>query len=88
VIRSLASAVALVALYYLLPLDHLAGVPLAVILVVELLILLAVSAWQLRLVLGGQVPGRAGCRGPGHDGAVVLAAVRLGLLGDGAGQPG
>jgi voltage-gated potassium channel len=57
VLRSLASAVVLVALYYLLPLDHLAGVPLAVILVAGLLMLLAVSAWQLRLVLGARYPG-------------------------------
>jgi len=50
VLRSLATAVVLVAfaLYYLLPLDQLASVPLAVILVVSLLILLAVSACQRR----------------------------------------
>jgi hypothetical protein len=51
--------VVLVALHYLLPLDHLAGVPLAVILVVGLLVLLAVAAGQLRLVVRGQVPGYA-----------------------------
>jgi Ion channel len=55
-LRSLASAVALVALYYLLPLDHLASVPLAVILVVGLLILLAVAGWQLRLVIKARYP--------------------------------
>jgi voltage-gated potassium channel len=61
VLRSLAAAVVLVALYYLLPLDHLAGVPLGVILVVGLLVLVAVAAWQLRLVLGARYPGvRAG----------------------------
>jgi voltage-gated potassium channel len=52
VLRSLATTVALVALYYLLPLDRLASVRLAVILVVGLLVLLAVAAWQLRLVIG------------------------------------
>ena len=61
VLRSLASAVVLVAVYYLLPLDHLAGVPLAVILVVGVVILLAVATWQLRLVLKARYPGlRAG----------------------------
>ncbi len=61
VLRSLAAAVVLVALYYLLPLGHLTGVPLAVILVVGLLVLLAVSAWQLRLVIGARYPAvRAG----------------------------
>jgi voltage-gated potassium channel len=57
VLRSLASAVVLVAVYYLLPLDHLAGVPLAVILVVGVVILLAVATWQLRLVLKARYPG-------------------------------
>jgi voltage-gated potassium channel len=56
VLRALATAAVLVALYYLLPLDHLASVPLAVILVAGLLILLAVAAWQLRLVLGARYP--------------------------------
>src|SRR5271166_6739287 len=47
VLRSLGTTIALVALYYLLPLDHLASVPLAVILVVGLLVLLAVTGWEL-----------------------------------------
>ena len=61
VLRSLAAAVVLVALYYLLPLDHLAKVPLWVILVVGLVVLLAVATWQLRLVLRSDYPAlRAG----------------------------
>jgi voltage-gated potassium channel len=56
VLRSLATTIALVGLYYLLPLDHLASVPLAVILVVGLLVLLAVAAWQLRLVVRDRYP--------------------------------
>ena len=56
VLRSLAVAVVLVALYYLLPLDHLAKVPLGVILVAGLVILLAVPAWQLRLILRASYP--------------------------------
>ncbi len=57
VLRSIASAIVLVALYYLLPLDRLASVPLAVILVVALLLLAAVAAWQLRLILRARYPG-------------------------------
>ncbi len=61
VLRSLASAVVLVAVYYVLPLEHLASVPLAVILVVGVAVLLAVAAWQLRLILRARYPGlRAG----------------------------
>jgi voltage-gated potassium channel len=60
-LRSLAAAIVLVALYFLLPLDHLAAVPLAVILVVGLLVLLAVTGWQLRLVVRARYPAiRAG----------------------------
>jgi hypothetical protein len=51
VLRSLAAGVVLVAVYYVLPLDRLAGVPLAVILVVGVAVLLAMAAWQLRLIL-------------------------------------
>jgi len=61
VLRSLAASVVLVAAYYLLPLDHLARVPLAVILIVGVAVLLAVATWQLRLVLRARYPGlRAG----------------------------
>jgi len=61
VLRSLAAAVVLVALYYLLPLDHLAKVPLWLILAVGLVVLLAVATWQLHLVLRSSYPGvRAG----------------------------
>src|SRR5450432_414401 len=55
-LRSLAAAIVLVALYFLLPLDHLAGVPLPVILVVGLLVLLVVTGWQLRLVVRARYP--------------------------------
>ena len=48
-------------MYYLLPLDHLANVPLAVILAAGLVILLAVATWQLHLVLRARYPAvRAG----------------------------
>ena len=55
-LRSLASSTALVAAYYLLPLDHLAGVPLALVLIVGVAVLLAVAAWQLRLILRARYP--------------------------------
>ncbi len=61
VLRSLAASVVLVAVYYLLPLEHLASVPLAVILVVGMAVLIAVAAWQLRVILRARYPGlRAG----------------------------
>jgi hypothetical protein len=47
VLPSLATATVLAGLYYLLPLDHLARVPLAVTSVAGLMVLPA--AWQLRL---------------------------------------
>ena len=57
-LRALATATALVALYYLLPLDRLASsVPLAVTLGGGLLILVAVAYWQLRAVLRARYPG-------------------------------
>ena len=57
VLRSLATIIVLVGLYYLLPLSHLASVPLAVILVVGLLVLLAVAAWQLGQIGRSRYPG-------------------------------
>ena len=55
-LRSLATTIALVALYYLLPLDHLASVPLAVLLVAGLAILLVISAGQVREILRAKYP--------------------------------
>jgi Ion channel len=54
-LRALATAVVLVALYYLLPLDHIKNVPL--MLAAGLLILLAVIAWQLRAIVRAKEPG-------------------------------
>jgi hypothetical protein len=53
-LRALATTIVLVALYYLLPLDHLKNVPVA--LVAGLLILTAVTAWQLRAVIKARYP--------------------------------
>jgi len=53
-LRALATTVVLVALYYLLPLDHLHTVPL--VLVGGLVILLAVSLVQLRAIIRARYP--------------------------------
>ena len=55
-LRSLATAVVLVALYYLLPLDHIPSVPLGVLLAIGLVILLAVASWQVRSIIGAKHP--------------------------------
>ena len=52
--RALATAGVLVALYYLLPLDHVKDVP--VTLAVGLVILLAVTAWQLHAIIRARYP--------------------------------
>ena len=53
-LRALAMMVVLIALYYLLPLNHNRNVP--VTLIAGLLILLAVTAWQLRKVIHHKHP--------------------------------
>jgi hypothetical protein len=61
ILGSLATAIVLVGLYYLLPLNVLARVPLGITLTVGLLVLLIVAAWQLRLVATARYPAvRAG----------------------------
>jgi len=52
--RVLATTVALVALYYLLPIDHTKNVP--VVLIAGLLILASFTAWQLRIVRKNRYP--------------------------------
>ena len=53
-LRALATVVVLVALYYLLPLDHDKNAP--VTLIAGLLVLVAVTAWQLRKVIHHKHP--------------------------------
>ena len=53
-LRSLATTVVLAGLYYLLPLDHIKNVRLT--LVTGLLILLAVTGWQLRAIIRARYP--------------------------------
>ena len=53
-LRSLAATVVLAGLYYLLPLDHIKNVPL--MLVAGLVILLAVTIWQVRAVIRASYP--------------------------------
>ena len=55
-LRSLATAAALVALYYLLPLDRLTSVPLGVLLAIGLAALLAVASWQVRSIISAKYP--------------------------------
>jgi hypothetical protein len=55
-LRSLATAVVLVALYYLLPLDRLTSVPLGVLLAIGLVALLAVASWQVRTIISAKHP--------------------------------
>jgi O-antigen/teichoic acid export membrane protein len=73
-LRALAMAVVLVALYYLLPLDHITSVPLA--LAGGLLILLAGVARQLRAIVRAKEPA--------VQAVVALASHRTGIP---AGQP-
>ena len=56
IVRLLAIAVALFGLYYVVPLDSLTSVPLGLTLTVGLLVLGAVSAWQLRAVIDAEHP--------------------------------
>jgi voltage-gated potassium channel Kch len=55
-LRSLAAAVVLVALYYLLPLNRIPSVPLEVLLAIGLVILLAVASWQVRSIISAKHP--------------------------------
>lgn len=55
-LRSLGTAVVLVASYYLLPLDHIPSVPLEVLLAIGLVILLAVASWQVRSIISAKHP--------------------------------
>jgi voltage-gated potassium channel len=55
-LRALIATAVLIALYYLLPLDHLDSVPLEVSLAVALLVLLGVTTWQIREITGAAHP--------------------------------
>lgn len=55
-LRSLATAVVLVALYYLLPLDRIPSIPLGWLLSIGLVVLLAVSIWQVRSIISAKHP--------------------------------
>jgi hypothetical protein len=66
-LRALATTVVLVALYYLVPLDHIKNVPLT--LVAGLLILLAVTDWQVRTITRARHPASSASSGrPGAAG--------------------
>ena len=55
-LRSLATAVVLVAVYYLLPLDRITSVPRGVLLAIGIVILLAVAIWQVRSIITAKYP--------------------------------
>jgi hypothetical protein len=59
VLRALGSVVALVALYYLLPLDHSSAAAAVAILVLGLVALIALVAFQVRWILVSPFPGLA-----------------------------
>ena len=56
-LRASAVTAALIVAYYLLPLDHLAGVPLGVSLAAGLLALTAMTAYQVRAIIRARYPG-------------------------------
>jgi voltage-gated potassium channel len=55
-LRSLAISAVLVALYYLLPLDHLKTLPTGIPLITGLVILAAVTVWQIRAIVSASHP--------------------------------
>jgi voltage-gated potassium channel len=55
-LRALATATALIALYFLAPLDHIEAVPVGVSLAVALLVLLGVTFWQIRAITRATYP--------------------------------
>jgi hypothetical protein len=54
--RGTAVMIALVVVYYVAPLDHLAGVPFWLSLILGLLLLAAVAAYQVRAIIGSRRP--------------------------------
>jgi voltage-gated potassium channel len=56
-LRALAATTVLITLYFLGPLDHVEGVPVAISLAVALLALLAVTIWQVRAIIRAPHPG-------------------------------
>jgi len=56
-LRALIATAVLVAAYYLLPLDHLAGVPLGLSMTVALVVLIAVAGYEVRAIIRSPRPG-------------------------------
>ena len=59
-LRALFMTVILVTVYFLAPLSWIDGVPMAVVLVLAPLVLVAVSWWEIRAILRSPHPGRRG----------------------------
>jgi voltage-gated potassium channel len=58
--RALAVTIALVTLYYVVPLERLAGIPVVLSLSVGLLVLVLVTAYQVRAIMRARHPGTRG----------------------------
>jgi voltage-gated potassium channel len=56
-LRALGATTALIALYFLGPIDHIQGVPVGVSLAVGLLVLVGVTIWQIRAITRATYPG-------------------------------
>ena len=84
-LRASAVTAALVVAYYLLPLDHLAGVPLGVSLAAGLVALAAMAAYQVRAIIRARYPGIRAIEARNHR-AAVPASVRGHLCPDGSGR--
>ena len=63
VVRPLSTVIALIALYYLLPLDHLDEPVLALVLVVGLLAIVGLCAWQVRAIQRSRYPAMRAIEG-------------------------
>ena len=63
VVRPLSTVTALIALYYLLPLDHLDDPVLALVLVVGLLAIVGLCAWQVRAIQRSRYPAMRAIEG-------------------------
>ena len=83
VLRGVLVTVALVVLYYLLPLDRPWDSDTAVRLLIGLLVFVGVTVWHVRAITGARFPGPAGGRDTGIHRSLLPAAVRLDVLPDG-----
>lgn len=79
-LRAAVTAAALVALYYVLPLDRRSDASVVLELVIGIGLLVATIAWQVRAILRADYPAIRAHPVPGVDNALVPAALRLRVL--------